>query len=92
MTDDLILKGVDIGAGTQLQIGSFALGISVFKGLFVRISHIIQIDLITAFQCDRSVCAMQRMILQSLLNIRLYIFVRILQISQRKTDVVIIGN
>ena len=48
-TDQLILKIINVGSGTNGQIGSLSLRISTVKSLAINITDIINVYLVTVF-------------------------------------------
>lgn len=59
-TDQLILKIINVGSGTNGQIGSLSLRISTVKSLAINITDIINVYLVTVFYRQAGVCAVIR--------------------------------
>ena len=59
-TDQLILKIINVGSGTNGQIGSLSLRISTVKSLAINITDIINVYLVTVFYGQAGVGAVIR--------------------------------
>ena len=59
-TNQLILKIINVGSGTNGQICSLSFGISTVKSLAINITDIINVYFVTVFYSQAGVCAVIR--------------------------------